>query len=43
MLAETFDYKIGYRSAREWVIEEYQITKDKRREIINNPSVLVID
>jgi predicted helicase len=34
----TFDYKLGNRSALEWIIEQYRLTTDKRSGIINNPN-----
>ncbi len=35
---EVFNYKLGNRSALEWVIDQYQIKTDKRSGIINNPN-----
>ncbi|HHB92547.1 MAG TPA: helicase, partial [Thioploca sp.] len=35
---QTFDYKLGNRSALEWVIDQYRIKTDKRSGIINNPN-----
>jgi len=36
--APVFDYKLGNRSALEWVIDRYQITTDKRSGIVNDPN-----
>ncbi len=33
-----FDYKLGNRSALEWVIDQYRVKTDKRSGIINNPN-----
>ncbi|RKZ73403.1 MAG: DNA helicase [Gammaproteobacteria bacterium] len=35
---KTFDYKLGNRSALEWVVDQYRIKTDKRSGIINNPN-----
>jgi len=35
---ETFDYRLGNRSALEWVIDQYQVSTDKRSGITNNPN-----
>ena len=35
---ETFDYKLGNRSALDWIIEQYRVKTDKRSGITNNPS-----
>ena len=34
---ETFEYRLGNRSAREWVIDQYQVSKDKRSGIRQRP------
>ena len=36
--AAAFAYKLGNRSALEWVIDRYQITTDKRSGIVNDPN-----
>jgi predicted helicase len=36
--AETFEYRLGNRSALEWVIDQYQVTTDKRSGIVNDPN-----
>jgi len=36
--AECFEYRLGNRSALEWVIDQYQITKDKRSGIESDPN-----
>jgi predicted helicase len=33
-----FDYRLGNRSALEWVIDQYQISEDKRSGIISDPN-----
>ncbi len=35
---ETFDYRLGTRSALEWVIDQYRVKVDKRSGIVNNPN-----
>jgi len=35
---KVFDYKLGNRSALEWVIEQYRIKTDERSGIINDPN-----
>ena len=35
---ETFDYKLGTRSALDWIIERYRVTTDKRSGIVNDPN-----
>ncbi|MEB3191136.1 MAG: DEAD/DEAH box helicase [Snowella sp.] len=35
---ETYDYIVNGKSALEWIIERYQITKDKDSSIVNNPN-----
>ncbi|HEO65009.1 MAG TPA: hypothetical protein ENI73_03965 [Spirochaetes bacterium] len=37
---ECFDYRLGNRSALEWVIDQYQIKTDKRSGITNDPNNL---
>lgn len=36
--AETFQYRLGNRSALEWVIDQYQVSTDKRSGITNDPN-----
>ena len=33
-----FEYRLGNRSALEWVIDQYQISTDKRSGIVNDPN-----
>ena len=33
-----FDYKLGNRSALEWVIDQYRVKTDKRSGIVNDPN-----
>ncbi|MBP7963979.1 MAG: N-6 DNA methylase [Caldilineaceae bacterium] len=33
-----FDYKLGNRSALEWIIDRYQVNVDKRSGIVNDPN-----
>jgi predicted helicase len=35
---ETFNYRLGNRSALEWVIDQYQVSTDKRSRITNDPN-----
>ena len=35
---ETYDYRLGNRSALEWVIDQYQVSTDKRSGIVNDPN-----
>ncbi len=35
---EVFEYKLGNRSALEWVIDQYQVKTDKRSGITNDPN-----
>ena len=35
---ETFEYRLGNRSALEWVIDQYQVSADKRSGITNAPN-----
>jgi predicted helicase len=34
----TYDYRLGNRSALEWVIDQYQVSTDKRSGIANDPN-----
>ena len=36
--AEVFDYRLGNRSALEWVIDQYRVKTDKRSGIVNDPN-----
>ncbi len=36
--AEVFDYRLGTRSAFEWVIDQYRVKVDKRSGIVNDPN-----
>jgi predicted helicase len=35
---ETFEYRLGNRSGLEWVIDQYQVSTDKRSGITNDPN-----
>ena len=35
---EAFEYRLGNRSALEWVIDQYQVSIDKRSGIVNDPN-----
>ena len=35
---ETYEYRPGNRSALEWVIDQYQVSTDKRSGITNDPN-----
>ncbi len=37
---EAFEYRLGNRSALEWVIDQYQVTEDKRSGIRSDPNRL---
>jgi Type ISP C-terminal specificity domain len=37
---ETYEYRLGNRSALEWVIEQYQVSTDNRSGITNDPTGL---
>ena len=36
--AEVFQYRLGNRSALEWVVDQYRVKTDKRSGIINDPN-----
>ena len=36
--AEVFDYRLGNRSALEWVVDQYRVKTDKRSGIVNDPN-----
>ena len=36
--AEAFDYRLGNRSALEWVIDQYRVKTDRRSGIVNDPN-----
>ena len=36
--AEVYDYKLGTRSALEWVVDQYRVKVDKRSGIVNDPN-----
>jgi predicted helicase len=35
---ETYEYRLGNRPALEWVIDQYQVSTDKRSGITNDPN-----
>jgi predicted helicase len=35
---EAFEYRLGNRSALEWIIDQYQVSTDKRSGITNDPN-----
>ena len=35
---QVFDYRLGTRSALEWVIDQYRVKTDKRSGILNDPN-----
>src|SRR5436853_1926095 len=37
---ECFAYRLGNRSALDWVIDQYQVSEDKRSGIVNDPNQL---
>ena len=36
--SQAFDYRLGNRSALEWVIDQYRVKTDKRSGIVNDPN-----
>jgi predicted helicase len=36
--AETYEYRLGNRSALEWVVDQYRVSTDKRSGIVNDPN-----
>ncbi len=38
--AEVFDYRLGNRSALEWVIDQYRVRRDADRNIVSDPNRL---
>ncbi len=36
--AEAFAYRLGNRSALEWVVDQYQVSEDKRSGIVSDPN-----
>ena len=36
--AEVYDYRLGTRSALEWVVDQYRVKIDKRSGIVNDPN-----
>ena len=36
--AEVFDYRLGNRSALEWVVDQYRVKMDKRSGIVSDPN-----
>ncbi len=36
--AEVYDYRLGTRSALEWIIDQYRVKIDKRSGIVNDPN-----
>jgi predicted helicase len=37
---QVFEYRLGIRSALEWLVDRYRVTKDKRSGLINDPNRL---
>jgi predicted helicase len=35
---EAFDYRLGNRSALEWVVDQYRVATDKRSGIVSDPN-----
>ena len=35
---QVFEYRLGNRSALEWIINQYQVSTDKRSGILNDPN-----
>ncbi len=36
--SEAFEYRLGNRSALEWIIDQYQVSTDQRSGIVNDPN-----
>ena len=36
--AEVYDYRLGTRSALEWIVDQYRVKVDKRSGIVNDPN-----
>ena len=36
--AEVYDYHLGNRSALEWVIDQYRVTRDEQGHIASDPN-----
>ena len=36
--AEVYEYRLGNRSALEWVVDQYRVSKDARSGIVNDPN-----
>ena len=36
--AEAFEYRLGNRSALDWIIDQYRVTTDPRSKIVNDPN-----
>ena len=36
--AAVYDYRLGNRSALEWVVDQYRVKTDKRSGIVNDPN-----
>ena len=36
--SEAFDYRLGTRSALEWIVDQYRVKTDKRSGIVNDPN-----
>ena len=36
--SKTFDYRLGTRSALEWIVDQYCVKTDKRSRIVNDPN-----
>jgi predicted helicase len=37
-VSPAFEYRLGNRSALDWVIDQYRVTEDKRSKIVNDPN-----
>ena len=35
---KAFDYRLGPRSALEWIVDQYRVKTDKRSGIVNDPN-----
>jgi len=37
---QVYEYRLGNRSALEWIVDQYQVKTDKRSGIVNDPNRL---
>ena len=37
-MSNVYEYRLGNRSALEWVVDQYRVSTDKRSGIVNDPN-----